>query len=144
MTDQVYYSDISEGDDIPPITKHVTSINIFMYLATVWLLDRIHFDHPYATQRRGLPDIVAPGNMAIDYYAQYLTDWVGQEGELRKLGTQYRNFMIPGNTLECGGKIVKKYEKEGKGYAELELWIINEDGINCVPGSALVELPLEK
>jgi hypothetical protein len=50
--------------------------------------------------------------------------------------------MVPGNTLECGGKITKKYEEEAMGYAELEPWIKNEEGTNCAPGKAVVELPL--
>ena len=113
MSDQIYFDDVAEGDIIPPLKKQVTTVNILMYLATVWLMDRIHFDHPFATERRGLPNVVAPGNMAVDYYAQFLTDWAGSKGELRKLSTQYRSFMVPGNTLECGGKITKKYEEGG-------------------------------
>ena len=142
MSDQIYFDDVAEGDIIPPLKKQVTTVNILMYLATVWLMDRIHFDHPFATERRGLPNVVAPGNMAIDYYAQFLTDWAGSKGELRRLSTQYRSFMIPGNTLECGGKITKKYEEGGKGYAELEIWLKNENGVNCAPGKAVAELPI--
>lgn len=142
MSDQIYFDDVAEGDIIPPLKKQVTTVNILMYLATVWLMDRIHFDHPFATERRGLPNVVAPGNMAIDYYAQFLKDWAGSKGELRRLSTQYRNFMIPGNTLECGGKITKKYEEGGKGYAELEIWLKNENGVNCAPGKAVAELPI--
>ncbi|UCD79956.1 MAG: hypothetical protein JSW26_00555 [Desulfobacterales bacterium] len=143
MTEQVYFDDIAQNQEIPPLNKRVTTINILMYLSTVWLMDRIHFDHPFATKRRGLPDIVAPGNMAIDYYAELLTRWAGGKGNLRKLSTQYRSFMLPGTILECGGKITGKYMKDEKGYAELELWLKNEDGTNCVPGKAVVELPVK-
>ena len=143
MSKQVYFDDIAEGQEIPPLNKPVTTINILMYLSTVWLIDRIHFDHPYATKRRGLPDIVAPGNMAIDYYSELLTRWAGEKGNLRKLSTQYRSFMLPGTILECGGKITSKYVKDGKGYAELELWLKNDEGISCAPGKAVVELPVK-
>lgn len=143
MSKQVFFDDIAEGQEIPSLNKQVTTINILMYLSTVWLMDRIHFDHPFATKRRGLPDIVAPGNMAIDYYCELLTHWVGDRGNLRKLSTQYRSFMLPGTTLECGGKIASKYIKDGKGYAELELWLKNDEGISCAPGKAVVELPVK-
>jgi hydroxyacyl-ACP dehydratase HTD2-like protein with hotdog domain len=142
MTEQVYFDDIAENQEIPPLNKRVTTINILMYLSTVWLMDRIHFDHPFATKRRGLPDVVAPGNMAIDYYAELLTRWAGVKGHLRKLSTQYRSFMLPGTILQCGGKITGKYIKDEKGYAELELWLKNDEGTNCVPGKAVVELPV--
>ncbi len=82
MNKQIFFGDIAEGQEIPPLEKQVTTVNILMYLSTVWLMDRIHFDHPFATQRRGLPNVVAPGNMAGDYYAQLLDDWAGERGKL--------------------------------------------------------------
>jgi acyl dehydratase len=142
MNKQIFFEDVAEGQEIPVLEKEVTTVNILMYLSTVWLMDRIHFDHPFATQRRGLPNIVAPGNMAGDYYAQLLSDWAGERGELRKLSIQFRSFMTPGDVLACGGKIISKYIKEGKGYVDLELWIKNQNSINCVPGKGVVELPV--
>ncbi len=142
MNAQVYYDDVAEGEEIPVLEKPVTTVNILMYLSVVWLMDRIHFDHPFATQRRGLPDVVAPGNMAVDYLAQLLNNWVGRKGELRKLSTQYRTFMLPGNKLECRGKITRKYREQGKGFAELDLWIRNDAGTNTASGKAVVELPV--
>jgi hydroxyacyl-ACP dehydratase HTD2-like protein with hotdog domain len=142
MNKQIFFGDVAEGQEIPPLEKQVTTVNILMYLSTVWLMDRIHFDHPFATQRRGLPNIVAPGNMAGDYYAQLLDDWAGERGKLCKLSIQFRSFMTPGDILTCSGKIISKYIKEGKGYAELDLWMKNQNNINCVPGKAVVELPM--
>lgn len=142
MSDQVFFEDVSIGQEIPPIEKKVTTVNILMYLSTVWLMDRIHFDYPFATQRRGLPNVVAPGNMAGDYYVQLLEDWAGDKGHLRKMSIQFRNFMVPGDVLVCGGKVLNKYLLDGKGYVELDLWLKNQNGINCVPGKGLVELPV--
>jgi acyl dehydratase len=142
MNNQVFYEDVVEGQELPPFEKLVTTVNILMYLSTVWLMDRIHFDYPFATQRRGLPNVVAPGNMAVDYYTQFLTEWAGEKGNLRKLSIQFRSFMTPGDVLTCGGKIISKIIKERKGYAELELWIKNQNNMNCVPGKAVVELPM--
>lgn len=142
MSNQLYFEDVAEGQEIPPLEKRVTMVNLLMYLATGWLTDRIHFDHLYATERRALPGVVAPGNIGVDYYAQLLSDWAGEKGELRKLSVQYRHFMVAGDTLNCGGRIISKYIKERKGYVELELWINNEEGINCAPGKGVVELPI--
>lgn len=144
MSKQVYFEDVAEGQDLPPLQKEVTTVNILMYLSTVWLMDRIHFDHPFATQRRGLPDIVAPGNMAGDYYVQFLTQWAGELGHLSKLSIQFRSFMLPGYLLTCGGKVISKYINDDKGYVELELSLKNQDGVNCVPGKGVVELPLKQ
>lgn len=144
MNNQIFFEDVVEGQEIAPLEKRVTTVNILMYLSTVWLMDRIHFDHPFATQRRGLPNVVAPGNMAGDYYAQLLSGWAGEKGELRKLAIQFRNFMLPEDLLTCGGRITNKYLSEGKGYVELELWLKNQNGVNCVPGKGVVELPVRQ
>lgn len=144
MSSEPSYDALSVGDEIAPLIKGVNTVNITMYIATVWLMDRIHFDYPFSVQRRGLPNIVAPGNMACDYYTQLLTDWAGDKGSLRKLSVQFRNFMVPGNTLTCGGRIVAKREEDGVGLVDLELWIRNEDDVVCVPGSATVALPLKQ
>ncbi len=142
MGDQIYYEDVAEGQEIVQLEKTVTTVNILMYLATVWLMDRIHFDYPFATQRRGLPNVVAPGNMAGDYYAQLLTGWAGEKGDLRRLSIQFRNFMLPDDVLSCGGVITKKYVSEDKGLVELDLWIKNQNDLVCVPGKGVVELPI--
>jgi hypothetical protein len=144
MNNQIFFEDVVDGQEITPLEKKVTTVNILMYLSTVWLMDRIHFDHPFATQRRGLPNVVAPGNMAGDYYAQLLSGWAGEKGELRKLAIQFRSFMLPDDLLTCGGRITNKYLSEGKGYVELELWLKNQNGVNCVPGKGVVELPVRQ
>lgn len=143
MPSQVFFEDVSEGQEIPALRKDVSTVNILMYVAAVWLMDRIHFDHPFATQRRGLPNVVAPGNMGGDYYAQLLSELAGEAGQVRKMSFQFRNFMLAGDVLDVGGKVVKKYVSDGKGLVELELWIKNKDNVNCVPGKGLVALPLK-
>ncbi len=142
MRSQVFYEDVVEGQEIPSLEKHVTPVNILMYVASVWLMDRIHFDQPFATRRRGLPGVVAPGNMGGDYYAQLLSELAGEAGQVRRMSFQFRNFMLADDVLTVGGKVVKKDVSDGKGLVELELWIKNQAGVNCVPGKGLVALPL--
>jgi len=80
--------------------------------------------------------------MAADYYAELLSRWAGEKGKLRKLSVQFRSFMLPEDVLVCGGKIINKYINEGKGHVDLELWLKNQNSINCVPGKGVVELPV--
>ena len=139
MSEILRFEDIKEAQEITPLRKDVTAINLVMYCATVWLTDRIHYDAPYAKER-GLPGPVTPGNMGVDWYIQLLNDWLGQDGELRRLSTQYRQFMTVGDTITCSGKVIAKYEEDDKKYVDLELWMHNQRGENCIPGRATVEL----
>lgn len=140
MSKQIYFEDINEGQEIPALEKQATTVNLVMYVAAVWLTDRIHYDYPFATEKRGLPGVVVPGNMAVDWLAQLMLDWIGDKGELRKLSTQYRGFMVGGDTLSCGGRVTSKYIKDDKRFVECELWIKKKDE-TCVLGKATVELP---
>ncbi len=142
MATQRFFEDVTEGEEIPSIRKDVTPVNILMYVASVWLMDRIHFDQPFATKRRGLPGVVAPGNMGGDYYAQLLSEYAGEGGLVRKMSFQFRSFMLADDVLTVGGKVVRKSVEGGKGLVELELWIRNAQGVNCVPGKGLVSLPM--
>jgi len=53
MSSEPSYDALSVGDEIAPLIKGVNTVNITMYIATVWLMDRIHFDYPFSVQRRG-------------------------------------------------------------------------------------------
>ena len=99
MPDQVYFEDVREGQQIPALRKDVSTVNILMYVAAVWLMDRIHFDQPFATRRRGLPGVVAPGNMGGDYYAQLLSELAGEAGQVRRMSFQFRSFMLADDVL---------------------------------------------
>lgn len=142
MRSQLFYEDVTEGQELAPLTKHVSTVNILMYVASVWLMDRIHFDEPFATRRRGLPGVVAPGNMGGDYYGQLLCELAGEAGQVRRLSFQFRNFMLADDVLTVGGKVARKSVRDGQGLVELELWIRNQAGVNCVPGQGVVALPL--
>ena len=142
MASQRFFEAVSEGQEIPPVTKDVSEVAILMYVASVWLMDRIHFDQPFATVRRGLPGVVAPGNMGGDYYAHLLSQFAGEEGRVRKMSFQFRSFMLAGDVLQVGGKVVRKHVTDGRGVVELDLWIKNRAGANCVPGWGVVELPM--
>jgi acyl dehydratase len=142
MSKQIYYEDILVGQETPVLEKNITNINMAMYCAVNWLMDRIHYDHIFATKERGLPDVVEPGNMGLDYYCQLLDDWIGEKGQLRKISVQYRDFRVPGDTIKCRGKVINKYVEDKKGFIELEISMIKNNEVNCVPGKALVELPI--
>lgn len=141
MASQRFFEDVVEGEEIPGLRKEVSSVAIFMYSAAVWLVDRIHFDQPFATRKRGLPGVVAPGNMGGDYYAQLLSEYAGRKGRVRRMSFQFRSFMLADDVLSIGGKVLKKSVDAGKGLVELELWIKNQHGLLCVPGKGVVELP---
>lgn len=73
--------------------------------------------------------------------SRLITDWIGDEGWLKKLSYQMRRFNIAGDTLSVKGKVIKKYIDDKEHCVECEVWVENQrDGVS-VPGTAIVILP---
>ena len=66
---------------------------------------------------------------------------LGDEGSLRKLSFEMRRQQRPGDSMACRGKVTGKYEREGEGWVELDVWAENEmEGVTA-PGKAILVLP---
>lgn len=140
MSKQVYWEDVQEGREIPPLVKQPTTRQLVMYAGASGDFYEIHYDKDFA-QSAGLPSVIVHGALKNAFLAQVVTDWMGEWGTLRKLGCQYRGMDVPGDTLSCGGKVTRKYVDNGRHLVDLELWIVNSKGQNTTPGWATVELP---
>jgi hypothetical protein len=91
--------------------------------------------------RNGLPGVIIHGALKNAFLAQLMTDWIGEDGTLKKLGIQYRGMDVPGDTLTCKGRVTKKYVQDGLHYVDCEIWLENGKGEKTTPGSATVVLP---
>jgi acyl dehydratase len=100
----------------------------------------VHYDKDFA-QTQGLPGVIIHGWLTLSFIGQMLTDWIGDEGELRKLGCTYRGIHRPAEDLICKGKVTKKYVKDNEHYVECEVWAENPKGERTTPGTATVILP---
>jgi hypothetical protein len=81
-----------------------------------------------------------------------MTDWIGEEGRLKKLSCRYRGMDYPrkmknfdepqdGETWWCKGKVIRKYIEGDEFLAECEIWVENGKGDKTTQGSALAVLP---
>lgn len=141
MTTERYYDDISVGDQLGPLVRQPTEISLFRYSAVTWNAHRIHYDGRYATEVEGHPGILVQAHLHGSYLQQLVMNWMGRHGILRKLKWQNRNRAIAGETLTCHGRVVDKYEEDGRLFVRCEIWEENAEGTVCAPGEAVVELP---
>jgi hydroxyacyl-ACP dehydratase HTD2-like protein with hotdog domain len=133
--------DLTIGQQIGPLLKTPTNVTMFMYSATVWLVHRIHYDRDFAVEHEALPDVVAHGTLATDWLAQLLLEWAGAGARLARLSYQIRSYMLPNETLSCGGSITQVGDDNGERCVELDVWIVKPDGVQAASGSATVMLP---
>jgi acyl dehydratase len=137
---QLYYEDVVVGGEIMPLIKRPTTRQLVMYAGASGDYNPIHYDKDYAVER-GLSGVVVHGQLAGCFLGQMLTDWMGDEGRLRKLTLSYKGMNFPDDTLTCRGIINKKDMKDGQYLVTANIWIEKEYGEKTLTGMAVVALP---
>jgi len=137
---QIYFEDVEVGMEIPPLIKHPTSVQLVKFAGASEDFNPIHFDKDKALAD-GLPGTIVHGRLKNAFLIQLMTDWIGDEGMLRKIAIQHRGMDLPGHPIVCKGKATRKYIEAGQHLIECEVWTENEKGEKTAPGTAIVSLP---
>ncbi len=135
-----YFEDVCEGMELTPLTKTVTTTQMFLYSAITRNPHRIHYDEKFA-HSEGLPTVLVQGPLQGAQLSAYVTDWMGASGFLKKFSYSNRGMALAGQSLTLRGKVVKKYELEGRPAVDLEVWEESATGDLLVPATATVFLP---
>lgn len=139
----LYFDDISEGVELPPLVKQPTTLQLFRFSAAIWLGHRIHYDQEYA-RSEGHPDVLVQATLHGAFLIQLVQDWIGPTGRLRSISYSNRVRAVPGDTLTCRGRVERKFEERGPHLAECAIWEENQHGQRCALGRAVVELPMRR
>jgi acyl dehydratase len=166
-----YWEDVAEGEALPTMAKGPMTITGFIAYAQGWgglyirankLAWRQVNSHPGLgiPNRFGIPDcpervhwepefahmVGAPG--AYDYgpercswLTHHLTNWMGDDGFLRKASCKIRRHNPEGDLLFIDGKVVRKFVEDRRHLVEIEQSAQNQDGELSVLGIGVVELP---
>lgn len=84
------------------------------------------------------------GPQRIAWASHALTNWMGDEGFLRRLNVEVRRPNLLGDTLWWRGKVTDTAERDGYSVVTLELWADNQIGVRTAWGTAEVFLPSRK
>lgn len=101
---------------------------------------RVHWDHELA-RRAGLPAYYDFGAERIAWLAHVVTNWMGDDGFLRRLKARVIRFNYYGDTHWLKGKVTDKTIVDGEYRVELALWAENQRGERTAEGEATVLLP---
>jgi len=108
----------------------------------------LHYEDDFAkAMMLGSP--IVHGALKRAWLGQLITDWIGEQGELKKLSCRYRGMDYPrkmktmeepheGETWLCKGKVIKKYIEDNNVIVECEIWVENGKGEKTTQGSAVV------
>ena len=137
---QVYFEDIHEGDEIPPLRKACTTQQLVMWAGASGDFYQIHYDPDFA-RGTGLPGIIIHGALKNAFLGQLLHEWIAPAGFLRRFACQYRGMDAPNQELVCRGVVTRKYEADGRALVDLDIWTEDAAGKRNAPGTATVILP---
>ena len=143
MSKRLYWEDVKEGTNLPPLEKKPTTRQLVQYAGASGDFNEIHYDKDFARDT-GLSGVILHGALKNAFLGQLVTDWMGDQGFLKKLTCQYRGMDIPGDTLLCKGTVKKKYTDNGEHRIECEIWIENGKGERTTKGSATIKLPIKQ
>jgi acyl dehydratase len=169
-----YWEDVTVGEVLPHVVKGpltVTDIIVFLmgfggqWLrahgdATRWYQrhpkggivnsfgafeppEIVHWDNELA-RRVGVPAAYDYGPQRVAWLGHLMTNWIGDHGFLRAMDAEVRRFNLVGDTTWCQGKVVEKWQEDGRNLVKCEIWAQDQRGDVTAKGHATVELPGKK
>jgi acyl dehydratase len=91
--------------------------------------------------RLGLERPIAPGSLSGSVLARFVTDWMGEEGQLASIDVNYRRPVLHDERLHFVGLITDTEPGDDGGSVKLDVYFENERGERPLQGVAVVKLP---
>jgi len=101
----------------------------------------VHFLDSAAKLLAGIPVPFDLGMQRVSWLGHLLTNWMGDEGFLKKLYARCQNVVIFGDTNWCRGKVSGKHAESGEHFVQCDIWSENQTGEMTAQGQAIVALP---
>ncbi len=137
------FEEVQEGMTLPTLVKQPTNVTLFMFRAALWITSRIHYDSQFI-RSKGYKDVIVHGPLQVSFLTQMITDWLGENGTLRKMSWRNQASAFPGDVLTCSGVIKSKHTEDGKGCLQLDLALENQNQERLVTGTATVYVPMRR
>jgi acyl dehydratase len=147
-----YWEDVEIGEDMPVMEKGLlTMMEIVRFSMLAPPVPRrieqrrpwteIGFAREKQQRRAGLEDASDYGPQRVCWLGQFATDWMGDEGALKKLAVKIRHPNIIGDVNTVRGKVKGKRIAHGEHLATCEIAVVNQSGLVTAPGTAVIALP---
>jgi hypothetical protein len=89
----------------------------------------------------GVPGAYDYGPERCSWLMHHLTNWMGDDGILRRASCKIRRHNPEGDTLFISGKVTRHFVEDGRYLVEIAQEARNQDGELSVLGSGVIELP---
>ena len=151
---QLYYEDVEVGTEVTPVAKVATTQMLVKWAGASGDFNPLHYEDSFAAAQ-GVGSPIVHGALKRAWLGHLMTDWIGDQGFIKKLSCQYRGMDYPrkmqtmvtpveGDTWRCKGTVTNKHVEGDEHIVECEIWVENAQGEKTTPGSATVVLPSKK
>jgi len=101
----------------------------------------VHYNRE-AANAAGLPYPYDVGTQRQSWLIQLLTDWMGDEGWLKRNYAKYRRFVFLSDAVWLTGKVTRKYiDEDGEYCVDIRTSAINQREEETMPGRSTIILP---
>ena len=129
---------LKEGDELPISEMTPGPDHVRNYFANSKNAPPFFFDVA-AARAQGMPGMLVPGPLKVGILYGAVEGWLGDAGYVRAIRAAHRRPDVQGRTIQIGGTVARVYEEDGRRRADLELFIVNQDGQPSVRGFGTVE-----
>jgi acyl dehydratase len=102
--------------------------------------ERVHWEQEFALMV-GAPGAYDYGPERCSWLTHHMTNWMGDDGFLRRATCKIRRHNPEGDLLFISGKVTAKRVENGRHLVDIEQQAVNQDGELSVLGTGTVELP---
>jgi len=166
-----YFEDVAVGEALPVMAKGPMTITGFIAYAQGWgglyiranklawkmihrhkglgipnrfgipdCPERVHWEPEFA-QMVGAPGAYDYGPERCSWLTHHITNWMGDDGFLRRATCKIRRHNPEGDLLFISGKVTGKRIEEDRHLVDITQEAVNQDGELSVVGTGVVELP---
>jgi acyl dehydratase len=169
-----YWEDVKEGEELPRMVKGPMTVTGFICYAQGWgglyiranklaakmimkhpglgiknrfgvpdCPERVHWDEGFALEV-GAPGAYDYGPERVSWMTHHITNWIGDDGFLRKAKAQVRRHNPDGDVIFIDGTVTRKFVEDGKHLVEISQVATTHRGELSCKGIAIAELPTRR
>jgi acyl dehydratase len=132
-------ADVQVGMEIPTFVRKTDFDNWNRFAAVNYEFVPIHMADEWG-QKAGLPGAIGMGRLQLSYLHNMLGDWLGEDGRIVSVATQFRGQNLRGQTLTAKGKVTAVHREGEETIVELDVSVEADNGTALAPGTAMVAI----
>jgi acyl dehydratase len=125
-----FFEDVREGETLPVVTLPVTLSLCVMDAAATHDFFPGHHDRDYA-RGQNARDTYLNTMFFHGFVDRVVSDWAGPDAWLVRRRLDMVAPVCVGDTIRTEARVVRRYEKDGRGLVETEVRVLTEHGLGA-------------